>query len=248
EAVVAVTRERPAGHDRSDRSVVVVEGDERADVVEVVWSAQQDEARGRVAGILQRKEPRSREAHRGGISDAEVDASDVCRAERAGARDERHRHVDGAPGRTAHALELAGRRAPVACDSVAVVALLVRAVSARLDDSVAAPGDLAIRIAVGAGRDGVGGPWPTSGVALLVASLDLAVAAPRLLALVRARSGRAVGRPVVAGLTRVHHPVPAQLTLLLRPGAVGRHREVVARPGGARDHAVRKRAAAPDVG
>src|SRR5262249_39367758 len=86
------------------------------------------------------------------------------------------------------------------------------------------------------------------GIALLDASLDLAVAAPGLLACVRARARRAVRRPVVAALAGIHRAVAAELALLVRSRAIGRDRQILAGLGRTRDHAVRQRRAAPDLG
>src|SRR5262249_5685898 len=189
----------------------------------------------------------SGEAHRRGIADADVDACDVSRAEGVQAGDERDRRIDGAPGRTADGLELASRRAPVASDVVAVVTLLIRSVSAGLNDTVTAVRELARRGAVRVVRFGAAGAWLASGVALFHARLDLAVAARGLQTLVRAGPRRAVGSTLIAGLAGVDLSVAAEGTLLLRTEPVGRHGEVVAGLGGARDDAGWKWTAAPDV-
>ena len=199
-------------------------------------------------GYFQRQELGSREAHRRGIADADVDACDVSRAEGIRARDERDRRVDGSPERTAHGFELTGRRAPVARDVVAVVTLLVRAGSTGLDDAVATIGELAVRAAIGVVRLGAARTWLGSGIALLDARLDLAIAARRLETVVRAGPRRAVGGTVIAGLARIDLSVPAEITLLARAEPVGRHGEVVAGLGCARDDTGGKWTAATDVG
>src|SRR5262249_54033526 len=141
--------------------------------------------------------------------------------------------------RTTHALEPTGRGASVP----GRVALLS---PARLHHSVAASGELAVGGAVRVVLDDVA-ELVLAWIALLDPGLDLPVATVRLLTFFGARGRGAIGGAVVAGLARVELPVPAQLTLLLAPGAVGCHCQVVARLGGARDDAAGKRAAGADV-
>src|SRR5262249_26793761 len=155
----------------------------------------------------------------------------------------RHRQVDRPTRRAADGFELARRRASVAGDGVAVVALLVRPVPTLLDDAVAAAGLLAAGGAVRVVGDQVA-VRVLPGVALLDTCLDVPVAACRLRALLRTGGRRPVGSAVVTALARIQFPVAAELSLLLRGEPVGGRCQVVTGLRGARENAARKRGAA----
>src|SRR5262249_12241403 len=233
----------PGGHQGLDGRSAVEEGDQSL-VVEVDGAAgvvgeqaeQHDPRRG-IARISDWQDARSREADRRRIRDADLNSRD-WRLRRLLVRRKRHCHVERSRRRATHALELTGRGAAVPRR----VALLS---ASRLHDPVAASGELAVGGAVGVVLDDVA-ELVLAGITLLDAGLHNAVTTGRLLAFVGARSRGAVVSAVVAGLARVYLPVSAQLTLLLRPGAIGRHCQVVPRLGGAHHDAARKRAARTD--